>query len=406
MTDRPADAGQSGGGESNRSKDDQTQDNGADHGNTVDRDGGGNAGKSSNDDGGDEDEEESTAPKTKGLLQRPILLIVGGGLLLAAIIGGLLFWLHARHYEATDDAFVDTHVVLLAPQIAGRVTQVLVNDNQLVGPNQPLVTIDSADVQTRVAQAEAQKAQAETQVEDAQAQVAVNEAAYQQALADVRASEAAAINAARDLARYLALQQLNAAAVSQQQLDQAQSQARQTAAQRDSALKAAKSRADQIVASRTQVASGKAQIRVAQSVLEEANITLGYAHIVAPVFGHIAQKTVAVGNYVSPGAQLMAIVPLTVWITANYKETQLALMRPGQKVTVKVDACPSAKIDGHVDSIQRGAGQAFGILPPENATGNYVKVVQRVPVKIVLDHLPENCPLGPGMSVEPSVQVR
>ena len=138
----------------------------------------------------------------------------------------------------------------------------------------------------------------------------------------------------------------------------------------------------------------------------QARLNLGYAHIVAPVDGHVVQRTVALGNYVTPGQQLMAIVPLQVWVTANFKETQLAHMRAGQPVTVDVDACPDADLRGHVDSIQRGAGQAFGILPPENATGNFVKVVQRVPVKIVLDRLPHNCPLGPGMSVMPSVKVR
>ena len=120
----------------------------------------------------------------------------------------------------------------------------------------------------------------------------------------------------------------------------------------------------------------------------------------------MAQKTVAVGAYVEPGTQLLAIVPLEIWVTANFKETQLALMRPGQAVTVKVDACPGGRVHGHVDSIQRGAGQAFGLLPPENATGNYVKVVQRVPVKIVLDNPPSECPLGPGLSVSPVVRVR
>ena len=114
----------------------------------------------------------------------------------------------------------------------------------------------------------------------------------------------------------------------------------------------------------------------------------------------------ALGNYVSPGQDLMTIVPLQLWVTANFKETQLDLMRPGQPVTVAVDACGDADVRGHVDSIQRGAGQAFGILPPQNATGNYVKVVQRVPVKIVLDRVPPECTLGPGMSVEPTVKVR
>ena len=409
MADRPSGADHPGGDGGGPSNDDSVKDERS-YRATVDprqsdKDAGG---KDSGDEDGDKknDDKDGDKPKKKGLLQRPILLISMATVLILALIFGVIFWLHSRDFESTDDAFVDTHIVRLAPQIAGRVTKVLVNDNQLVGPNQPLVTIDSADVSTRVAQANAQKSQAQAQVDNARVQIAANQASYEQALADARADAAQADNAARDLARYRTLQALNPAAVAQQQLDQAETQARQTAAQRDSALKAAKARADQVTASRTQVASGEDQVRAAQAVVDEANINLGYARIVAPVFGHIAQKTVAVGNYVQAGAQLMAIVPLNVWITANFKETQLALMRPGQKASIKVDACPKAKFDAHVDSIQRGAGQAFGILPAENATGNYVKVVQRVPVKLVLDNPPKDCPLGPGMSVEPKVRVR
>jgi membrane fusion protein (multidrug efflux system) len=371
----------------------ESEGQGAEHGHPDDR-GKADAGK------------DEPKAKKKGLLQRPILLVSIATVLLLAAILGLVFWLHARNYESTDDAFIDAHIVRLAPQVAGRVTRVLVDDNQLVGANQPLVEIDSADLQTRVAQAEAQRAQAETQVDNARAQIVVNQANYQQTLADARAAEAQADNAAKDLARYQSLRALNSAAVAQQQIDQATAQARQTAAQRDSAVKAANSRADQITASRTQVASGEQQVRAAEAQLKEADINYGYARITAPVVGHVAQKTVAVGNYVQAGVQLLAIVPLDVWVTANFKETQLALMRVGQKVEIKVDACPKASVDGHIDSIQRGAGQAFGLLPPENATGNYVKVVQRVPVKIVLDHPVKDCPLGPGMSVEPKVRVR
>jgi membrane fusion protein (multidrug efflux system) len=342
----------------------------------------------------------------KGLREHPILLVAGATVLALALLAGLIFWLHARNYESTDDAFIDTHLVRLAPQIAGRVTQVLVNDNQLVQANQPLVTLDSADVQTRVAQAQAQRAQAQSQVDNAQVQIAVNQASYQQALADASAAQAQADNAAQDFARYRALKSANPAAVAQQQFDQAEAQARQTAAQRDSAVRAAKARAEQIRASRTQVTSGEDQERAAESQLNDANINLGYTQIVAPMAGHVAQKSTAVGNYVQPGTQILAIVPIEVWVTANFKETQLALMRVGQKVDIRVDACSNDKITGHVDSIQRGAGQAFGILPPENATGNFVKVVQRVPVKIVFDNPPKDCPFGPGMSVEPRVRVR
>jgi membrane fusion protein, multidrug efflux system len=358
------------------------------------------------DDDDEDDKDEDGEAEHKGLLQRPILLISGGVLLVAALVGGLVFWLNARHFQSTDDAFVDAHIVRLAPQVAGRVTQVLVNDNERVRANQPLVVIDSSDLETRVAQAEAQRAQAKAQMDNARVQIAVNQAGYQQALAEVASAEAQADNARRDFDRYQTLQKSNPAALAQQQYDQAQAQARQTTAQRDSAVKAAKGKADQIKASRAELASGADQVRAAQAQLNEAGINLGYARIVAPVAGHVAQKSVAAGNYVQPGTQLLAIVPLDIWITANFKETQLALMRVGQHVDVHVDACPGEKIQGHVDSIQRGAGQAFAILPPENATGNYVKVVQRVPVKIVLDNPPADCPLGPGMSVEPQVRVR
>jgi membrane fusion protein (multidrug efflux system) len=342
----------------------------------------------------------------RGLLQRPILLVTGSAVLALAAIGGLVFWLHARNYQNTDDAFIDAHIVRLAPQVAGRVTQVPVNDNQLVEPGQLLVAIDSSDLETRVAQARAQEAQARAEVDNAKVQISVNRAGYAQAQAEIAAAQAQADNAQRDLDRYQRLLAANPAAAAQQQIDQALAQARQSSAQRDAAVRAAQARAEQINASRAQVASGEEQVRAAAAQQASAGINAGYALITAPVRGHVAQKTVAVGNFVQPGTQLLAIVPLDIWVTANFKETQLALMRVGQGVDIRVDACPRDHVAGHVDSIQRGAGQAFGVLPPENATGNYVKVVQRVPVKILIDNPPGDCPLGPGMSVEPRVRVR
>ena len=352
------------------------------------------------------DDQNRPPKKKKGLRDHPLLLIGGAVAFVLIAVGGLLWWLNARNFESTDDAFIDTHIVRLAPQIAGRVTQVLVNDNQLVQPGQPVVTIDSADVETRVAQARAQQAQAQAQVDNAEAQIKVSQASYHQARADLAATQAQADNAAIDLARYHSLQAINVQAVAQQQLDQATATARQTAAQRDAAAQAVQTRAAQITASRTQVTAGMDQVQATKAQVDEAGVNFGYTRLVAPVAGHVAQKTVAVGNYVQPGTQLLAIVPLEIWVTANFKETQLAHMRRGQPVTIKVDACPGGKVRGHVDSIQRGAGQAFGLLPPENATGNYVKVVQRVPVKIVLDNPPPECPLGPGLSVMPTVRVR
>jgi membrane fusion protein (multidrug efflux system) len=357
-------------------------------------------------DGKGDDTDNKPKEKKKGLLQRPILLTVMAVVLLAAILGGVLWWLHARNFESTDDAFIDAHIVRLAPQTSGRVTAVYVTDNELVQAGHPVIDIDSASVQTKVAQAEAQRAQAQAGVDNARAQIVVGQSDYRQSLSDLAAAEAVAVKAARDLARYRTLQAINPAAVAPQQIDQAVATAEQTAAQRDAALKTTRTRAAQVAAARTQVKSNQDQVKAAEASLQEANVNLGYNRLVAPVTGHITQKTVAVGNYVQAGTQLMAIVPLEVWVTANFKETQLALMRPGQPVTIKIAACPGSKVTGKVDSIQRGAGQAFGILPPENATGNYVKVVQRVPVKIDFDSLPHECPLGPGLSVSPTVRVR
>ena len=251
-------------------------------------------------------------------------------------------------------------------------------DNQLVRRGQIVAKLNPQDETAKLAQVQAQGAQAQTQVE--------------QALANQTGALAQAANAAADVARYRSLQNTNPQAVAQQQVDQA------VAADRNARA--------QLAAAAAQVAGARAQIKTVQAQIATARISVGYTQIAAPADGHVTQRSVAPGNYVTPGQDLMTIVPLQLWVTANFKETQLALMRPGQPVSVSVDACGDADIRGHIDSIQRGAGQAFGILPPENATGNYVKVVQRVPVKILLDKVPQDCTLGPGMSVEPSVKVR
>jgi membrane fusion protein (multidrug efflux system) len=350
--------------------------------------------------------EENEAPKPRAFFRRPILLVIGAAIVLLAILGGIVWWLHARKYEDTDDAFIDTHIVRVASQIAGQVVAVHVEDNQNVQAGQLLVEIDPADARSRLAQIMAQEAQAETQMGQAQAQIRTAEANYQQAISTAAGARAQAENAAREVARYRELLNINARAAAQSQVDQAETQARNTEAQAQAAAKQVQAVAAQRTAAEAQLKGAQAQIEALKAQVSQAQISLGYTRILASVAGHIAQRTVAVGTYVSPGQQMMAIVPLQIWVTANFKETQLAYMRPGQSVDVQVDACPNAKIQGHVDSIQRGAGQAFALLPPENATGNFVKVVQRVPVKIVLDTVPSDCPLGPGMSVEPTVTVR
>jgi len=367
-----------------------------------------------------EDGKDRPPPKKRSLWSRhPIGVLIAIVVLIVLIVVAVLFFLNARHFESTDDAFIDTHLVRIAPRISGRVSRVLVDDNQFVRAGQDLVEIDPRDEQASLnkalatrAQANAQIAQARAQLLQIAAQIQVGEANVRQTSAAARASQAQAAYAASDLARYRSLKAVNPTAVAQQQLDQAISQANSTAAQRDAALRQVQSAQAQVRATATQraaaqaqIAAGEAQAQSAEAQIDSARLDLAYTTIHAPEDGNIAQRSVAIGTYLNAGAQVMALVPTRIWVTANFKETQLAHMRPGQPATVHIDACPTADIHGHVDSIQRGSGQAFGLLPPENATGNFVKVVQRVPVKIVLDDVPKDCPLGPGLSVEPTVRV-
>jgi membrane fusion protein (multidrug efflux system) len=338
--------------------------------------------------------------------RRPAVLIIGGAIILVLVIGLLLWWWYARAFESTDDAFIDARIVRVSPRIAGQVIGVYVNDNQFVRSGAALVDIDKADARAALDQALAQQAQAETALTQAQVQIQVAEAQYRQAQSALAGVAAEAQNAAKDLQRYYTLRTSNPKAVAQGQIDQAEAAARNTAAQRDAARAQAKSAEAQIAAARAAAAGAQARIETARAQVAQARLNLGYTYVAAPVAGHVARRTVAVGTYVAPGQQMLAVIPLEVWVTANFKETQLARMQVGQATSVHIDACPGANVRAHVDSIQRGAGQAFALLPPENATGNYVKVVQRVPVKILLEETPRNCPLGPGMSVEPKVRVR
>jgi membrane fusion protein (multidrug efflux system) len=354
----------------------------------------------------DEGKQDGDKPKKPSPFKNPLVLVGIGALVLVLLIGGAFWWSQARRWQSTDDAYVDGHIVHLAPQVSGLVTKVLVTDNAVVRAGQPLVEIDASTARVQAEQANAQAAQADAQIAQQHANIAAATATYQQARADADGAAAQAQEAADDLARYQHLRATAPQAVSAQQFDQALAAARNTAAQYAAALKKAQNAAQQIRAAQAQIGALQAQRRASQAQIDQTNITLGDTRLVSPVDGHIAHFNVAPGNYVQPGQELMAIVPNDLWVTANYKETQLELMRVGQRVDVKIDACRGSPLRAHVDSIQRGAGQAFALLPPENATGNFVKVVQRVPVKIVFDRIPDDCPLGPGLSVEPKVLVR
>jgi membrane fusion protein (multidrug efflux system) len=361
------------------------------------------------DDEGDEDEDGDSGPP---LYKKPIFWIILIVVAVVLIVGGTLFWLHKRQYATTDDAFVDAHIVRIAAEVQGKLTQVADIDNRHVNVGTLLATIEPYASAASLDQAKAQAVQADAGIQQAEAQVVSAQAQQRQAEAQARDPEAQATKAAADLQRYLALQKLDAAAVSGTQIGQAREAAKSSAAQAAAARRGVDNAAAQVEVAQKQVKASQAQREAAEAQIRSAQVTVGHLDLRAPVSGQVVNRNVNLGSYVSPGTQLMAIVPDQMWVTANFKETQLTHMAIGQHVSISVDAFPDVVFDGHVDSIQRGAGQAFALLPPQNATGNYVKVVQRVPVRILFDRPrrdspdPHNYPIGPGMSVVPTVKVR
>jgi membrane fusion protein (multidrug efflux system) len=348
---------------------------------------------------------QSPRKTTSAWHRRPLRLLVVLIVAAAMIAGGTLWWLQARQWESTDDAFIDTHMVMIAPQVAGRVARVLVDDNQRVAAGKLLVELDPAVFKAQLDQAAANQAAAAASLAQANAQQAAALANAQEARAQVGVAEANATNAARQLQRTEPLVQREFA--SRQQLDNDFANARSTSSNLVAAQKKLASTEAQLQVASSQIDTAKANLKSAEAQAEQARLNLAYTRVMAPEDGRVAHKNVAVGDYVQVGQNLMALVPLKVWVTANFKETQLDHMRVGQPVEISIDSYPDKIFHGHVDSFEAGSGSAFDLLPPENATGNYVKVVQRVPVKIVFDTPPDpNFPLGPGMSVVPSVKVR
>ena len=286
--------------------------------------------------------------KKRSLFRRPSVIVATAALLIAGIGYGGFATFHSFTHESTDDAFIDVHFVAVAPKIAGRVAVVHVDDNQVVKKGDVLVEIDPRDFQVALAQAKANLAKDKA----TQVQANVNE------------------KRAQDLFTKKVM----------------------SAQERDTNVATSD--------------SSKASVEADEAAVEQAELNLGYTKVIAPVDGYVTKEAVATGDYVQVGQAFMSLVPPRVWVTANFKETQLRNMQPGQPVDISVDAYPSLQLRGRVDSIQAGSGAAFSMLPPENATGNYVKVVQRVPVKIVLDGEQQvQRVLGPGMSVVPTVAV-
>ncbi len=361
----------------------------------------GKSGKDGEADNSGDENKKQKMPRWK----KALYLIIGLAILAALIVAGTLYYLHARHFETTDDAFIDGHQSQVSSQVAAKVITLAIQDNQPVKAGDPILQLDPRDYQVKLDQARAQRAQAAAQLQQAQAGLLQQQAQIDQAEANVRVAQADLGQQQTDLARYRAI---DPKAITRQQLDQSTAQTKSAAAKVDANKQAVESARAQLEAQKAQVAAAVASVQVADATIENAVLQLGYTTVTAPDSGRVTRRTVEVGNYVNPGQALLAIVPENFWVTANYKETQLAAIRPGQPVRVTVDACPGIDFMAHVQSFQIGTGAVFSALPAENATGNYVKVVQRVPVKIVFDQRPDPalCNLALGMSVSPRTTVR
>jgi membrane fusion protein (multidrug efflux system) len=341
------------------------------------------------------------------------LVLWPAALVLAVLFFFALDYLNiAFTHESTDDAFIAGHIVSIAPRISGQVAAVHVLDNQMVRSNDVLVELDPADYATTLAQKNAAQSAQDSNYKAAVAgyglmgvKVTTAEATARESQADADASTATAARAAADFERAKALRQQGT--TSAQEYDQAQATAEEAKANLNSAQQKAASDQSKIEEAKAQLTAAKAeanavlaQVSQSKTDVDSAQLNLSYAKILAPCDGRVTRKQVEAGDYIQTGQTLFSIVPTEVWVMANFKESQLEKMSPGQAVRVEIEALGGRKFRAHVDSVQAGSGAAFSLLPPENATGNFVKVVQRVPVKILFDEpLPADKTLGPGLSV-------
>ena len=395
--------------------------------------------------------EKKEEPKKKGGI-RPLTILIILIVLAAAAIGGFFLLQYLNSYEATDDAQVDGHIDSVSSRISGTVTNVYIEDNYAVKAGEVLVDLDPKDYQVALEQARADLAQSQADltaqspnvpitntqnettisttgydVASALAKVASAEQTYAANLAQIKQAQANHVNDVAEVARFRALvdkdevsreqydAKVTAAKASEATVETTQAQAeasKKQIAQAQAEVDQAKARVNQarqnaprqVAVQKANIASKQADVLNKRAAVDQAVLNLQYCKITAPADGVVGKKSVEAGTRVSPGQELLAVVPLDdIWITANFKETQLKRMQPGQRVTVSVDAF-GRKYEGHIESLSAASGARYSLLPPENATGNYVKVVQRIPVRIRLDKgQNDDHRLRPGMSVEPKV---
>jgi len=367
-------------------------------------------GANGNKDGKDRNGKDSDKDKDgKDKPHSPWPLIIGGVVVLIAIIAGIIYWLASRGKVSTDDAYTDGRAISIASNVSGYVVALNVDDNTIVRRGDLLITIDPRQNDASLQQAQANLALARSQLASAQTDLIETRvkapAQLHQAEAQLAQARAQQI---QTLSNYRRQQSVDQRATAASDVDQATEQLRSA----DASVKQAQAQVDtaslvpeMISSANDAVAQRQAQVEQAEANLKQAEVSLSYNRITAPQDGRITRRNVELGTYVQAGQQILYIVTTQVWVTANFKETELTGIRPGDHVRIKVDAYPTLKLRGHVDSIQQGSGARFTEFPAENATGNFVKIVRRVPVKIIIDSgLPRSwggLPLG--ISVEPTV---
>jgi membrane fusion protein (multidrug efflux system) len=344
-------------------------------------------------------------PKPVRISRRTLSVLLAVAFVVVALL--VLWFVHyetrGRYYEGTDDAYIRADAVTVSPRISGYVAQVFVGDNQDVPTGAPLVRIDSRDYDAQAAQYRAQIDVAQANVANVRAGLREQQSAIAQGRAQLASSRADAAFAAGEVARYTPL--AASGAETREKLSSLRNQATQAARTAD-AQAAALDQAERRIASLdAQVLQAKAQGEAARAQLAAADVNVGSAIVRASVAGRIGDKSVRIGQFVQSGLRMMSVVPLqAIYISANFKETQVGLMRPGQPAEIEVDALPGVRLHGHVESLSPGTGAQFSLLPPQNATGNFTKIVQRVPVRIAIDAGPEaRRVLVPGMSLAVTV---
>jgi membrane fusion protein (multidrug efflux system) len=336
------------------------------------------------------------------------LLFVGGAIAIfaGACIYGHEWWTTERFIVSTDDAYVQADYVIISPKVSGYLSDVPVQDNQHIKSGAILARIDDRDYQTALASAQANLDAAAANIDDLAQRIAQQSYAVAEARAAVDGDQAALMFAEQDAQRYALLSRNGASTEQNAQSATSSVQERRAARDRDNA--AVGSAQAQLGVLSAQLTQARAALAQRQAALHQAALNLSYTTITSPIDGTIGERTLRVGQYVQAGTQLMAVVPLkAVYVTANYKETQLTHVRAGQPVSIDVDTFPGATVDGVVNSIAPASGEEFSLLPPDNATGNFTKIVQRIPVKIAIDpHDPLLGQLRPGMSVESGIDTR